>query len=517
MAKNIKKNDNNYAIAYYRYSSHSQNEKSIEQQQELAREYSESKGYKLVGEYSDAAISGTTSNRPQYQLMLSEIKKIKPSILIIWKTDRLGRNREELMIAKKKIRDAGCEIHYIAEPKIEDDAINVLMESVLEGLSEYYSLSLSTNIRRGMMYNAEHGLYNGNKILGYSVDENKKYIIDETAAPYIRTMFNDYAAGVSMKEICDNINSQGFRTARGNEFGPKTLNKILKNKSYIGEYHFGGVVNKGAIPPIVDEATFDKAQERLILNKRNKKSKLNEENKYSLTGKLICGECGSTMHGVSGYGKRNKDGNRKKYYYYYCKNRRCKKCDKTNERNTRVEELVSVILKGLLSDSENLASLAVDAAVYYKSAQEDSKVLEALEAQLKVVENGLANFVKAIEQGIIFPETQQRMAELNKRKSALTEAITAEKINQSLFEDEFSIKAYFEKYMHADLDNKATKYTILEYFVDKIYLYNDKIVITSWFSNNKISLPYDDLEGKDFLSSKSEEKSFVFCPFGSTK
>ena len=153
--KKFIQNDNNFAIAYYRYSSHSQNETSIDQQRASATEFAESRGFQIIREYADAAISGTTDARPQYQLMLSEIKKLKPTALILWKTDRLGRNRYELAIAKKAIRDAGCKIYYVAEVTPDDSPESVLMEGFSDALAEYYSRNLSVNILRGMYYNAE--------------------------------------------------------------------------------------------------------------------------------------------------------------------------------------------------------------------------------------------------------------------------------------------------------------------------------------------------------------------------
>lgn len=160
MAKNNKfiQNDNNNAIAYYRFSSHSQNEDSIDQQRERAHAYAKGKGFKIIKEYEDAAISGTTVNRSQYQLMLTEIDKIKPAALILWKTDRLGRDKYELVDAKKRIREAGCRIHFVAEPMPDDSPESILMESMMEGMAEFYSRQLSTNIRRGMNYNAERAI-----------------------------------------------------------------------------------------------------------------------------------------------------------------------------------------------------------------------------------------------------------------------------------------------------------------------------------------------------------------------
>ena len=86
MANNVfKQNNNNYAIAYYRFSSHSQNEASIDQQREQAQFYAEKHDLNIIKEYTDRAISGTTDDRPGFQQMLAEVAKLKPAVLILWK------------------------------------------------------------------------------------------------------------------------------------------------------------------------------------------------------------------------------------------------------------------------------------------------------------------------------------------------------------------------------------------------------------------------------------------------
>ena len=511
--KNIKKNNNNFAIAYYRFSSHSQNEASIEQQKERAHEYADAKGLTIVKEYADAAISGTTSARPQYQLMLSEIEKIKPSALILWKTDRLGRDKCELVWAKKKIRDAGCSIHLVAEPTPDDSPESVLMESFLEGMTEYYSRNLSGNIRRGMEYNAEHGLFNGHRIFGYKVDENKKYIVDDTQAPFVQRMFADYAGGKAMSDIVNDLNTQGVRTNRGVKFSIKTVNKMLKNRAYIGEYHFGDYTIPGAIPELVDAVTFDAVQNRMIQNKRRGSQRTtvmqsSEAPRYWLTGKLFCGECGASMQGVSGTSKTGT-----KYYYYSCKEQRAKRCCKRPVRKNWIEKIIIELLAELLSDTELIASISVDAAEYYKTNYCDTGYLESLEAERKNVEKKLSNFVKAIEEGIYNDATQKRMLELEQEKAALTEAIEAEKIRRDLCADDHSIQAYFDKYLNSDLKDPETRDAVLEYFVDKIFVYDGRIVITSWLSDDKTDIPFDFLN-KELQNAQNEV--FDRLVFGST-
>ena len=267
--KKFAPNDNNLAIAYYRFSSHSQNDASIDQQRDLAHEWADAHGFKIVQEYEDAAISGTTDARPGFQQMLSEVAKIRPHTLIMWKTDRLGRDKYVLAMAKKKIRDAGCEIHLLAEHIPTEGPEGVLIEGLMEAMAEYYSRQLSQNIQRGMDYNAQHALYNGHKLFGYDVDRStKKYIPDPNTAPFVQWAFREYASGKPLKTIAEEMNAQGLRTPRNAKFSVNMLNKMLKNRAYIGEYHHGDIVVEGGMPVLVDKATFDRAQRRFAENKR---------------------------------------------------------------------------------------------------------------------------------------------------------------------------------------------------------------------------------------------------------
>lgn len=516
--KKFELNDNNLAIAYYRFSSHSQNEASIDQQRELAHAWADAHGFKIVKEYEDAAISGTTENRPGFQQMLSEVAKIRPRVLIMWKTDRLGRDKYVLAMAKRTIRDAGCEIRLLAENIPTDGPEGVLIEGLMDAMAEYYSRQLSQNIQRGMDYNAQHALYNGHKLFGYGVDKStKRYIVDPDTAPFVQRMFAEYAEGKAMQTICDELNAQGLRTTRGAKFGVKTMNKMLQNRAYIGEYRHGDIVVEGGMPALVDEETFDKVQRKFAENKRKGSQRArgmdeNDAPRYWLTGKVYCGKCGNTLQGVSGT-----SGTGRTYYYYYCSAQRRKQCTLKKVRKEKLEDAVTMILRSILHDSENLMSLAVDAAAYYEKNYRDTGYLDGLEAKRREVEKSLAHLVKVIESGLISETVTERLVQLEEQKRALNEAIEAENIRAALCEDEHTIKAYFEKFLHADFDNPETRDQVLEYFVDKIYLTDDGLVVTSWYSEDRTEVTWDMLYGEDgnpFV--KGEAVKFDCFPFGST-
>ncbi|MCD2492477.1 zinc ribbon domain-containing protein [Lacrimispora sp. NSJ-141] len=87
------------------------------------------------------------------------------------------------------------------------------------------------------------------------------------------------------------------------------------------------------------------------------------------------------MQGVSGTSKTGR-----KYYYYYCKAQREKACSKKKVRKNWLEQIVMQLLKLVLSDDENLASIAVDSADYYNKNYRDTGYLEGLEAKRREVE-----------------------------------------------------------------------------------------------------------------------------------
>lgn len=511
-------NDNNLAIAYYRYSSHSQNEMSIDQQRQQAHAYADAHGLTIVREYEDAAKTGTNANRPGYQRMLAEVGKLRPHALVLWKTDRLGRDRFELVDAKRKIREAGCRLELVAELSPSDDPESVLFEAMSESFAEYYSRQLSRNIRRGMTYNAENGLYNGHAVFGYKGKPGEPYAVDETCAAAVRKMFADYAAGASMKEVCDGLNDAGFRTVRGNRFAVKSMNRMLRNRRYVGEYCESGVVIPDGMPRLVDDATFAAVQARLVDNKRKGKS-AEQAARYWLSGKLVCGRCGAPMTGVSGTSATGKV-----YGYYYCANARKHACGMRKLRQERIEALVGECLRHLLADSELVASLAVDAAAYYAEHYGDGDYLDALRGQLADVDGQLANFARAIGMGVINDTTAKAMDELETRKAGLADAIAAEEARCALADDAHSVQAYFERYWRSRATDDETRAYALDYLVDKVVVDDDGLSLVAWFTDERDRLcefDWEMLSGlgdfDPFVRAEVDDDRFDGFCIGSTK
>lgn len=236
------------------------------------------------------------------------------------------------------------------------------------------------------------------------------------------------------------------------------------------------------MPAIVSEELFENAQKRFRQNAHKAKTPADEPApRYWLTGKLFCGHCGASMHGTAGTSKRGR-----RYYYYSCINHYKKKtCDLKDVSKDKLESLVISILDTFLSDSENLASLAVDVAKYYENHYGDDSYIKALESSLMDTEKALGNIVKALEMGIFSKTTQARLQELEQQKKGLLAAIETERIKKLAMKNDHSIKKYFEMYKNTDFKDLTTRDFVFDYFVEKIFVYSDRIVICCKYDDMK--------------------------------
>ena len=160
-----------------------------------AKKYAQAHGLTIIHEYCDQAQTGRNDDREQFQLMLADAVKHAFDALIVWKTDRIGRNKEEIALNKYHLKKNSVKIHYIAE-MIPDTPEGIILESVIEGMAAYYSEQLSQNMRRGQRVSASKAQSAGdNRLLGYKTGTDKKFVIDPETAPTTKLVFGLYAQG----------------------------------------------------------------------------------------------------------------------------------------------------------------------------------------------------------------------------------------------------------------------------------------------------------------------------------
>ena len=202
-------------VIYARYSSDNQREESIEGQLRECKEYAARNEITIIRTYIDRAFSAKTDNRPQFQQMIHDSNSHLFDTVLVWKLDRFSRNRYDSAYYKRILKNNKVHIISVTEP-ISSTPEGIMLESLLEGMAEYYSAELAEKVARGLKENALKAKFNGGPVpLGYRIDENQHYQIDPVMAPIVQEAFRRYADGEGMKALCEELNRRGIRTGRG--------------------------------------------------------------------------------------------------------------------------------------------------------------------------------------------------------------------------------------------------------------------------------------------------------------
>lgn len=493
------------AVIYARYSSHNQTEQSIEGQLSAGHAYAQNHGYTVVREYCDRAQTGRNDNRDAFQQMLSDTDKKQFDVIITWKVDRIGRNREDIAFNRYRCKKNGIRIEYVAE-NLPDSPEAVILESVLEGMAEYYSLQLSTNVKRGLMESAKK-LQNvgGHKPYGYRADpETKKLVIDPVTAPIVKEIFERYLRGQTEKQILNWLNNQGYTTVTKKPFSKTVLNRLLQCEKYYGVYTYKDLVRvENGIPAIISKETFDKVQ-ALMKKNRRAPSAVWIYKDYILTEKLFCGKCGSVMVGESGNSHTGA-----KYGYYTCmKKRRQKTCDKKSIRQDWIENLVLKATRELLADKELLDWIAEKTYQYYLSANTAIDEKAALENELAAADTAIDRIVHAIEAGVFTERMKTRLDELNAQKANLTASIAELNLTSHFQLTKDHILFFLTKFRDADLTDRNCQKRLISTFVNSVYVYDDHVKIAYNYTSDANTITIDTVNQ---ISVQDASSGFVCC------
>ncbi len=510
------------AVIYARYSSDNQREESIEGQLRDCKEYAKRNGINIVGTYIDRAMSAKTDNRPNFQKMIKDSAKRLFDVVIVWKLDRFARNRFDSAYYKNTLKKNGVKVISATE-SISEGAEGIILESVLEGYAEYYSVELAEKVTRGMTDNALKGLYNGGIIpLGYYVDEDQRLQIDEEKAPFVKEIFERYADGEKIKNIIKDMNARGVgvlvkmkkktgRKAYLRPMGYNNIRRMLSNRKYIGEYKFKDIVIENCVPAIIDKDLFEKVQRMIELNAHapaRQKAIVN----YFLTTKLFCGKCNAMMFGESGT-----SGSGKVYTYYKCiNNKKYHTCDRKAVSKDKLEDAVAKAVMDKIMDDKLMDELAY---TLYNLQNQETNHIFALKKQLDEVEQGINNMLDAIQSGVVLSSTKQRLADLEEKQKSLTVAITEEEIKSPALTKE-QILFGLHKFRKYDISKMESKEKLLSSFVNSVHLFEDYALITCNFKGATVKISLEDIENSDFgdvlkrQKNKPEQKSSDLSKFG---
>ena len=471
------------AVIYARYSSDNQREESIEGQIRECTAYAEKNGITVVKHYIDRAISAKTDNRPEFQQMIKDSDKKLFDIVLVWKLDRFARNRYDSARYKTQLKKNGVKLMSATEI-ISEGPEGIILESVLEGYAEYYSADLAEKVVRGQTENILKGRCNGGRgTFGYTLDSERKFHIDPLASPFVLESFRKYRDGLTMKEIRDWLNENGIKNPVGGAFTYNSVEHMLKNRRYIGELKFRDVVVPDAIPPIVPLELFEDVQEKIAKNKKAP-ARRKAEDDYLLTTKLYCGYCGALMFGESGTSRTGEV-----HRYYKCATAKKKKgCKKKTVRKQWLEDLVVNQTMQLVRDDAAMESII---AKVMELQDRENTNLPLYEKQLRDAESGIQNMLNAIQAGILTSSTTERLAQLEDTKRELEARIAEEKLAKPKVTEEF-IRFWLLRFRKLDMSLKDQRQALVDTFINAIYLYDDKVLITFNYKEGTQTITFEE-------------------------
>ena len=476
------------AVIYARYSSDNQREESIEGQIRECTAYAEKNGITIVKHYIDRALSAKTDNRPEFQQMIKDSEKRLFDIVLVWKLDRFARNRYDSAHYEYQLERNHVKLVSAAEP-ISEGPAGIMVKSMLTGMAEYYSAELSEKVVRGMTENVLKGKYNGGTIpIGYTVDEEKFFQIDPLKAPFVVEVFQRYNDGATMKELMNWLNNSGVTTNRNQKFTYNSIQTLLTNRRYIGENRFKDIVMPDSIPVIIEKELFDSVQDKIAKNRRAP-ARHKAEDDYLLTTKLFCGMCGAMMFGECGTSR-----NKNVHHYYKCANaKRTKTCKKKTVRKEWLEDLVVNETMKMIRDDDSIQSI-VDAVMILQ--EQENTVLPLLEKQMKDIENGIENLLNAIQAGVLTSSTKGRLEKLEAQQKELEIRIAEEKLAKPKVSADF-VKFWLTNFRKLDPNVKSHRETLINTFVNAVYLYDEKVLITFNYKDGTKTITFDEIAAKD--------------------
>ena len=476
------------AVIYARYSSDNQREESIEGQIRECTAYAEKNGITVVKHYIDRALSAKTDNRPDFQQMIKDSEKRLFDIVLVWKLDRFARNRYDSAHYEYQLERNHVKLVSATEP-ISDSPAGIMVKSMLTGMAEYYSAELSEKVVRGMTENVLKGKYNGGTIpIGFKVDEEKFFQVDPLKAPFVVEAFQRYNDGATMKELMNWLNDSGVTTNRNQKFTYNSVQKLLTNKRYIGENHFKDIVMPDSIPAIVDKDLFEEVQLKIKKNSRAP-ARHKAEDDYLLTTKLFCGMCGAMMFGECGTGR-----NKVVHHYYKCATaKRFKTCKKKTVRKEWLEDLVIAETMKLIQDDAVIDAIVAEVM---ELQDQENTTLPLLEKQMREVENGIENMLNAIQAGVLTNSTKSRLEKLEAQQKELEVRIAEEKIARPRL-SENQIRFWLTRFRKLDPNVKSHRETLINTFVNAVYLYDEKVLITFNYKDGTKTITFDEIAAKD--------------------
>lgn len=309
--------------AYCRVSSDSEDQLNsfMAQTRYYSQIFENSETEKLIDIYADEGVTGTREDkRDEFQRMMKDCRKGKIDRIYTKSISRFARNTRDCLKNVRELKSLGITIYFEKENLDTANMTDEMMITIMGGLAQEESTSISQNVRWSIQKRMQNGTYrNSTPPYGFR-NENGKLVIDEKQAEIVRQMFEWYVSGYGLRKISDMLNEMNIPSGqRCVPWQAKTVRYVLKNERYIGNALYQKSYITETLPhmkkknhgeksqyyvtevndSIIEKAIFETAQE--LLRSRNVK---HFDNHLILSKRIYCQKCGATYKFKNCNGKR---------------------------------------------------------------------------------------------------------------------------------------------------------------------------------------------------------------------
>ena len=272
---------------------------------------SESETETLVSVYADEGITGTRMDkREEFQRMLKDCRRGKIDRIIVKSISRFARNTKDCLSVLRELKDLGITVLFESQNIDTANITDEIMVTVMGGLAQEESVSISNNVRWGIRSKMRNGTVKFHSSpFGYDL-YNGDLIINQREAEIVKSIFKMFLSGMGYASICVVLNENKIKKDDKNtKWFPASIQYILTNEKYIGDslwqknYNtsmpYRKVRNKGerekyyinnTHEAIIPKEEFEKVQKLIEQRKHPNKNLINN---YPLSKKIYCGKCRS--------------------------------------------------------------------------------------------------------------------------------------------------------------------------------------------------------------------------------
>jgi site-specific DNA recombinase len=273
---------------------------SLDAQYEAASAYIKSQahaGWTLIrSRYDDGGYSGGSTDRPDLQKLLDDIRGRKIDVIVVYKVDRLTRSLADFAKLVELFDAHGVSFVSVTQQFNTTTSMGRLTLNVLLSFAQFEREVTSERIRDKIAASKRKGLWvGGNLPIGYEMKDGKIAIVEEEAE-LVRSIFRRYLELGSVNELLRDLKERNIRTKTrhlstgttrgGIPFGRGALYYVLSNHFYIGEVKYKNEILPGEQPPIMDRAVFEAVRQK-SLAQWSHRTVVRNKSDHLLTGLLF--------------------------------------------------------------------------------------------------------------------------------------------------------------------------------------------------------------------------------------